>query len=241
MVNYGLKDKVVVITGATRGIGKAIAEQFLYHGAQVIGTGTKIEENRKDNFTLFQLDLNDQNSINTFVEYLNKQKTIDVLINNAGINVLSEITQIEQKDWDDIININLTGPMKLCKEVAKVMKKNKKGHILNMGSIWGIIGKEKRNAYAAAKTGLIGLTRAMAIDLGGYNILVNILCPGFTMTELTQATLSPVEIKDLSLQVPLGRFAAVEEIALTAIFLCSQMNTYITGQEIIVDGGFTVR
>jgi 3-oxoacyl-[acyl-carrier protein] reductase len=115
------------------------------------------------------------------------------------------------------------------------------GKILNISSIFGVVSKEKRNAYSASKTGLIGLTRSSALDLAQYNILVNALCPGFTMTELTKSVLSKADMDKLRADVPLQRFAEVDEIARAGLFLCSDQNTYITGQTLVVDGGFTIR
>jgi len=186
--------------------------------------------------------LSDKTSTEKFISRLRKIPKIDILINNAGINVIEPIDELNQADWEKILKVNLTGPMLLTKEVAVIMKKNKTaGRILNISSMFGIISKAKRNSYSASKAGLIGLTRSSALDLAPYNILVNALCPGFTMTDLTASILSPAEIKRLSSEIPLGRFADEEEIAKIAVFLCSDFNTYITGQAIVADGGFTIQ
>ena len=164
------------------------------------------------------------------------------MINNAGINIIESIDEVKYENWEKILAVNLTGPMHLTKAVAKTMKKNKHGgKILNISSIFGVVSKAKRNSYSASKSGLMGLTRASSLDLAPYNILVNTLCPGFTSTELTKSILSSKEMKDLSLQVPLGRFADASEIAKIAVFLCSDLNTYLTGQTIVVDGGVTTQ
>lgn len=236
-----LKNKTVVITGATKGIGEAIFNAYKNENVEIIVTGRNLKRKKIDKIQYFPLDLKDKKSIIVFVNYLKTKNRIDILINNAGINIISEFTDIKKKDWDDVLAVNLTGPMLIAQTVAKIMKKNGGGHILNISSIWGIIGKEKRHAYSAAKTGLIGLTKTMALELAKYNILVNALCPGFTVTKLTESILSKKEIKELSCQIPLGRFATVNEIAQTAIFLCSNKNSYITGQAIVIDGGFTVK
>lgn len=238
------KGKNAIVTGGTRGIGKAICDSLWQLGCNVIATGTSVDKKGflvKQSWRYLRLDLLDPESIKSFIKTIKKLDHIDVLINNAGINIIESIDELNKDNWDMMLQVNLTGPMLLAKEVSSVMKKRKKGRILNVSSIWGVISKEKRDAYCATKTGLIGLTRAMALDLASYNILVNALCPGFTMTELTKSILSKSEIDSLSAQVPLGRFACVKDIAKVAVFLCSDLNTYITGQTIVVDGGFTIR
>lgn len=226
--HLSLKGKRAVVTGATRGIGLAIADLFKELGAEVVSTGTK------------DLDLDNATSIDSFLARLRKLPSIDILVNNAGVNKIAAVDEIERKDWDRILQVNLTGPMLLTREVARLMKKSKKGgRILNISSIYGVVSRAKRNAYSASKFGLIGLTKASALDLAAHGILVNALCPGFVLTDLTKSMLSPKEIKTLSNQVPLGRFGKESEIASAAAFLCSDLNTYITGQTIVIDGGFT--
>ncbi len=242
MMNF--KGKTAIITGGSKGIGKAICDFLWQLDCNVIATGTSVNKKgfpSKNRWRYLQLDLLDQDSIESFIRTIKKLDHIDVLINNAGINIIESIDKLKKDNWDKILQVNLTGPMLLTKEVSFVMKRKKKGKILNVSSIWGVISKEKRDAYCASKTGLIGLTRAMALDMAPYNILVNALCPGFTMTELTKSTLSKSEIDSLANQIPLGRFADVEEMARTAVFMCSDLNTYITGQTIVADGGFTIR
>lgn len=239
------KGKTAIVTGGSRGIGKAICELLLNLGCNVITTGTKINKKERigvsERLEYLQLDFLDSKSIDSFINNIKDYKNIDVLINNAGINIMESIDNLDKGNWDKVLQVNLTGPMVLTKTVSSIMKKNRGGRILNISSIWGVVSKEKRNSYSASKTGLIGLTRSEALDLAPYNILVNALCPGFTMTELTKSSLSQSEIASLSNQVPLRRFANVEEIARAAVFLCSDLNTYITGQTIIADGGFTIR
>lgn len=234
--------KTAIVTGGTRGIGKKISRMLLESGCEVIYTGTKQSEVlNKGNFE--ELDLNDDKSINNFVKrVIKKIPTIDILINNAGINIIEPIDEIKNENWNSVLKVNLTGSMQLMRETTAIMRKRKvAGRILNISSIFGVVSKEKRNAYSATKTGLIGITRSSALDLASDNILVNALCPGFTLTELTQTILSTNEIETLSSEVPLGRFADVEEIAKTALFLCSDLNSYMTGQILIIDGGFTAK
>lgn len=236
------EEKTALVTGSTRGIGKSIADLLAELGCRVIYTGTSEESKCKQGHTYLQLDLSDDESIAAFLKKLEDVPSIDILVNNAGTNKIDPIYELKQCDWDKIIKVNLTGSMLLTKEVSKKMISNKcQGRILNISSIFGLVSKAKRNSYSASKSAVIGLTRASALDLAPYNILVNVLCPGFTRTDLTASILSKQDMEDLCKEIPLERFANESEIAQTAVFFCSDLNTYITGQAIVVDGGFTAR
>ena len=242
------KGKTVLITGATRGIGKAIADDFLSAGANLILTGTNIEqikelnsrfENHAEyNVRYIHADFSDSDGIERFINEIKKFERIDVCVNNAGINQIDLVENTTSEDYQKLMNVNLTAPFMICKQLATMMKKAGYGRIVNIASIWSVITKSKRSLYTTAKSGLVGMTKTLAIELAPYNILVNAVSPGFTMTELTQSTLSKEEIKEISGQVPINRFAQPEEISKVVIFLASDLNTYITGQNIIVDGGF---
>jgi len=237
--NLSFSGKKAIVTGATRGIGKSIADQLSRLGCEVYSTGTSDSNKESNNF---KLDLADDKNINEFVK---KMHTIDggihILVNNAGINIVEPINELNIDNFKLIQKVNLTGCAVLMKEASKIMIKNNiEGKILNISSIFGIVSKEKRDSYSASKTGLIGLTRAASIDLAPSSILVNALCPGFTKTDLTSSILSESDMKKLLQDVPMGRFAEPEEIAKAAVFLCSDMNTYMTGQTLIIDGGFTI-
>lgn len=237
------KDKTAIVTGGTRGIGRSIVLLLLNLGAKVIYTGTR----KKDKHLLreadyWRLDLSDALSTSRFMHRLRKLSKLDILVNNAGINIIEPIVGIKEEHWNKVIQVNLTGAMLVMREVSRIMKRSKTaGRILNISSILGIISKEKRNAYSSSKSGLIGLTKAAALDLAPYNILVNALCPGFTMTDLTASILSKEEIKHLSSEIPLKRFVREDEIAKIAVFLCSDLNSYMTGQTLVADGGFIIR
>jgi len=243
-----LRSKTALITGGTRGIGASIADTFAKAGANVIITGTKKESVKQrveelKNYTKASLqgwvvDFTDSSSLEVICRRIRKLSNLHILINNAGTNIISSIMDIKTSDIDYINALNLRAPTLLSKEAAIIMKRKNWGRIINITSIWSVISKPGRVLYTASKFGLVGLTKASAVDLGPHNILVNSISPGFTITELTKSTLSDEEQKNIAEQVPMRRFAKPEEIANVALFLSSEFNTYITGQNIVVDGGF---
>ena len=240
--------KVVLITGATRGIGAALARDFHAAGAELILTGTdskqinKLNQNNADagvtNIRYIQADFADTASLQCFLDEIAHCKRIDVCINNAGTNRIDFIDSTKVEDYDLLSQVNLRAPFLISRQVSRLMKQANYGRIVNIASIWSVITKPKRSIYSTTKFGLVGMTKAVAADLGAYNVLVNAVSPGFTMTELTESVLSDKEIQELSAQIPVKRFAMPEEISKVVLFLSSDLNTYITGQNIVVDGGF---
>jgi len=246
MMKFDFSDKIIVVTGGTRGIGAAIVELFQECNAEIIATGTNSKElkgiNRRSSgkkIKYVHLDFTLNDSVKEFLGSLDKLGKIDVLINNAGVNKIDSIHQIDKNDWDWINNVNLRGPFLLTKAVSKIMQRQGSGRIVNIASIFGVVSKAKRVTYSTTKWGLVGFTKAVALDLAPYNILVNAVSPGFVDTELTRSILGEKEIEKLVDTIPQNRLADAEEIAKTVIFLASNHNTYISGQNIIVDGGFT--
>tara|TARA_R110000796_G_scaffold60666_6_gene140514 strand:+ start:9363 stop:10046 length:684 start_codon:yes stop_codon:yes gene_type:complete len=217
------KGKTVLVTGGTRGIGKSIATSFEKLGATVIAPGKK------------ELNLLDDLSIKSFLYDL---QDIDICINNAGINHINSLCDFIDEEWLDIIQVNLTGAYKISKGVAEGMMSRSYGRIINIGSIWGNISKAGRGAYSASKGGLKGLTKAMAAELAEYNILVNMVSPGFTLTDMTKKSLGVDGILEVQKTIPIGRLADPGEIAKAVLFLSSDLNTYISGHDLVVDGGF---
>lgn len=244
-MDLNLSGKTALITGGTRGIGAEIVNCLAAAGAKVIATGTdntKItelnEESKSGSTRYLQLDFNDQTSLKDQLHEIEKLERVDILVNNAGVNKIDSIWDIDEVNWDWIQNINLKGVFLVTKIVAEKMKQQKSGRIVNIASIWGVISKAQRASYSTSKFGLIGFSKAVALDLAPFNVLVNVVSPGFVMTELTKRILSKEEMEKLKGDVPLNRFAEPEEIAKTVLFLVSDLSTYITGQNITVDGGF---
>ena len=247
-MHIDLENKTVVVTGGTRGIGAATVEAFLESGARVYATGTDLQvlnelnesaKSKTKPVEYLYLDFTLPDSVSECLGILSKLDRIDVLVNNAGVNKINHIDEIAEEDWDWINAVNLRGPFLITKMLAKKMKEQKSGRVVNISSIFGVVSKEKRATYSTTKWGLIGLTKAIALDLAPDNILVNVVSPGFVDTELTKRVLGEEGIDELVGKIPQLRLANCKEIAKTVLFLASEHNTYITGQNIIVDGGFT--
>ncbi|AXX16222.1 MULTISPECIES: SDR family NAD(P)-dependent oxidoreductase [Leptospira] len=235
------KNKTIIVTGGTRGIGKQIASDFLELGGNVIVTGTSSElsENLKHpNLNYQSVDFQSKESLNDFIKYIESIEKIEVCVNNAGINRINFLENTLDRDWDDMQSVNVRAPFFITRAVSKRMKENKYGRIVNIASIFGSVSREKRSIYTMTKYAIRGLTVSASNELAKYNILINTVSPGFVITDLTKRNLSELEIKHLEEQIPMRRLAKPEEIAKVVLFLSSDYNTYITGQNIIVDGGF---
>ncbi len=218
-------NRTVLITGASRGIGAAIKSRLNNEGMIILSPDRK------------ELDLLSNTSIDSYLASL--AGPVDILVNNAGINYLSALEDITSETLEAMVQMNLTAPLKLIKGIVPGMKDKQYGRIINLSSIFGIISKERRLLYTTTKSALIGMTKTLALELGAYNILVNCIAPGYVLTDLTRQNNTPQEIERISAAIPMKRMADPLEIAEVAAFLCSDKNTYITGQTIIVDGGFT--
>lgn len=219
-----MKKKIVLLTGASRGIGRAIYLCLRKEGYILISPDRS------------ELNLLDNNSIDEFIQRYHKER-IDIIINNAGINYPQWIEETTDQNISDTVQTNLIAPIKLIRGLVGGMKKRKWGRIINMSSAYGLLARGKQTLYVATKHGLNGVTKAVALELAQYNILVNSICPGFTKTELVMR--NPKEkILQIESDIPLGRLANPKEIAELTLFLISDRNTYITGSTVVIDGGF---
>lgn len=241
-----LKDKVAIITGGAQGIGKATAELFLKEGAKLVLcdiNGTAVESTAKTiaNNGSFVLALacnvakkeDCEKVVRTAVD---KFGAVDILINNAGITRDNLIMRMREDEWDMVMDVNLKGAFNFIKACVSLMVKKRYGKIINISSVVGLMGNPGQSNYAASKGGLIAMTKALAKELAGRNILVNAVAPGFVQTSLTDVL--PENIKKLYLEhIALGRFATPAEIANVALFLASEESSYITGQVISANGG----
>ena len=222
------KEKTAFITGASRGIGKAIKEVFERNGYKTVCP------------TRSELELSSQKSV---ADYCQKHKddVFDVIVNCAGINDINQIENVSDEEMNRMIQVDLLSPIMLLRAFVPAMKRQKYGRIVNIGSIWAQVSKPGRGMYSAAKNGIHGITNALALECAESNVLVNTVCPGFTLTELTKKNNTPDEIKRISADIPAKRMAEPCEIAEAVYFLASEKNTYLTGQKILVDGGYTIK
>ena len=189
---------------------------------------------------MLAVDFNDIESTQLFMNKVQRLKKIDILVNNAGINIIKKQGTITVEDYSKIENINLRMPFFLSAAVASIMAETGGGRIVNIASIWSVVTKENRTLYSTMKSGLHGLTRSMAVEWATRNILINTISPGFVNTDLTKQSLSETEIAALVQKIPLNRLAETYEIAELVVFLTSDSNTYLTGQNIVIDGGFSI-
>ena len=239
---FSLEGKVILVTGASRGIGKAIATQLKALGGNVIGTATSehgaanISEYLGDGQGLV-LNVTDDASISAMFDLIKeKHGSIDILVNNAGITRDNLMMRMKDDEWNDIINTNLTSVFKISKAVLRAMMKKRNGRIINIGSVVGTMGNAGQVNYATAKAGLIGFTKSLAREVASRGITVNTVSPGFIDTDMTQ-TLTDEQKEGIFAQVPANRLGKPEEIAHAVAFLASDSAAYITGETLHVNGG----
>ena len=241
-----LDNKIVLVTGASRGIGQAIALTLGGAGATVIGTATSVNgadaitsilKDNKINGQGMELNVANNNQIKDVMgKIVEKYGSVDILINNAGITRDNLLMRMKEDEWDDIMNTNLASVYKMSKSVLRGMMKKKAGRIISIASVVGAMGNAGQTNYAAAKAGIMGFTKSLAREVGARGITVNAVAPGFIETDMTDSL--PEEQREaLSKQIPMGRLGTTEEIAGTVLFLASDAGAYITAQTIHVNGG----
>src|SRR5687768_12560235 len=248
-----LENKTAIVTGAARGIGEAIALKFAEHGANI--SFTYISESSAEKAAqlenklqamgvkakAFKTNAGDFTQCETFVnDVLKEFGTVDICVNNAGISKDNLLLRMSPEQWDEVIKVNLNSVFYMTKQVIRPMMKSKNGVIINMSSIIGEIGNAGQGSYAASKAGIIGFTKSVAKELGSRNIRCNAIAPGFVETDMTSYLKEGDAGDKYKAGIPLGRFATAEDIANTALFLASDMGSYITGQTISVCGGLNI-
>ena len=234
-------NKIVLVTGASRGIGLEVAKLFSKEGYKVIGTSRgdfNLGDLIGDSSAIsVQLDLMSKESINDLFEVLKSKDMLpSVLINNAGITKDQLFLRMKDKDWDEVIETNLNGLFRVTKALIKPMVKNKFGRVINISSVAGLMGNSGQVNYSSSKSAMVGFSRSLAKELGSRNITSNVVAPGFIETDMT-TFLNDDEKIEVSKNIPMKRFGTVEDVAKCILFLASDKANYITGQIISVDGG----
>jgi len=240
MINF--KNKKILITGATGGIGKALVKKFTSLEGDVLATGTKNEKldllkKEFPKINILKFDISEHSKIEEFIENVNSQLTsLDIVVNNAGIALDNLSLRMRNDEWQRVIDVNLTSTFLLCKHAIKKMLKKKYGRIVNITSIVGHTGNLGQANYAASKSGMIGMTKSLAIEYAKKNITLNCVSPGFIQSNMTDKILESIKLV-LTSKIPMARLGSGEDVASTVAFLSSDSASYITGETIHVNGG----
>ena len=231
--------RLAVVTGGTRGIGRAVAERLRDGGAQVLVTGTRAEGPVPKGCDYRVADFADEAATQAFAAVVRRRRP-QILVNNAGITNPQPFGDVEAQEFLRVHRINLVAPLVLSRAALPGMRAARWGRIVNVGSIWGVISKAHRATYSASKFGLAGVTAALAAEVAADGILANCVAPGFVETDLMASFATEEERAALAAQVPMKRLAQPDEVAAFIAWLCSPENTYISGQQLVIDGGYTM-
>ncbi len=249
---FDLTGRVALVTGGSKGLGKAMARGFAEAGASIVicsrheaelaAAAGEISAGTKAKVVTRVVDMTDRDQVRALAEYaVREMGRVDILVNNAGSNVPQPIDGITDEAWDYIVELNLTSCMALSRALVPQMKERRWGRIIHISSIMGLASKDQRNVYSATKSALLGLARASALDLGEHNITVNCIAPGPFLTDLPGTLLSPEQKQALAARTALGRWGEPRELAGPALLLASEAGSYITGEVLVVDGGSLVK
>ena len=236
------RGKKILITGATGGIGSALVKKFVSLGGNVLATGTKsekLESLKKEypNINVLRFDISDHPKLDEFIENASSQLSgLDILVNNAGINVDNLSLRMKDEEWKKVIDLNLSSTFFLCKHSIKKMLKNKYGRIVNITSVVGHTGNLGQSNYAAAKAGIIGMSKSLAIEYAKKNITINCVSPGFIQSRMTDNIIESIKAV-LTSKIPMSKLGTGEDVSNTVAFLSSDAASYITGETIHVNGG----
>lgn len=240
--------KKLLLTGASGGIGFEILKFFLSKGYECSCLTSKkniklerLKKKYRSQISIHIINFSNKHWINKFENEMRSIKKFDTLVNCAGINIIKKINDVNLQDYSKILKINLEPYYFITKILIPKLKKSKSPRIVNISSIWSVISKEQRSLYSATKGGINSLTRALSLEIAKHNILVNSISPGFIITNLTKKSLNKNETKKIQHEIPLNRFGKPREIAELVFFLGSEKNSYITGQNIVCDGGFSIK
>ena len=248
---FNLSSKSAIVTGGSKGLGEAMAQALAEAGADVLitsrhqdeveATAASIRSATGQRIIGVQADVTKRDDVEAMVQRaLTEFGKIDVLVNNAGINIRKPLLELSDDEWQQVMNVNLTGPMLCARAVGKHMIERRSGKVINISSTLGVIGIPGRTPYASTKGGLIQFTRTLALEWAAYNVNVNAICPGPFATPLNRMLLENPEVREQFIsKVPLGRFAEPKELGGAVIFLASDASSFMTGSCVFVDGGWT--